>query len=128
MNTFKELRKEKKLTQTELAKRLEIDQTTVSKWELGKALPDTAMLIKLSEFFDVSTDYLLSRSNYYYPDKILQDKSGTTTTSDSLFSSEELRILTLYCTLPDKIKKTIREQIEVYSEPNELLSKPDKKV
>ncbi len=70
MNNFKELRKEKGLTQLELAKILEIDQTTVSKWELGKAVPDTAMLIKLAEFFDVSTDYLLSRSNYYYPDTI----------------------------------------------------------
>lgn len=70
MNKFRELRKEKNLTQFELAHQLNIDQTTISKWELDKALPDTAMLIKLAEFFDVSTDYLLSRSEYYYPDKI----------------------------------------------------------
>ena len=70
MNTFKKLRQEKHLTQMELAKILNIDQTTVSKWELGKAFPDTALLIQLSSFFDVSTDYLLGLSTLFYPDRI----------------------------------------------------------
>lgn len=70
MNTVKKLRQEKNLTQAELAKILNLDQTTVSKWELEKALPDTQMLIKLAKFFDVSTDYLLGVSTLYYPDKI----------------------------------------------------------
>lgn len=70
MSVFKKLRKEKGLTQTELASILNIDQTTVSKWELGKALPETTMLIKLSEFYDVSSDYLLGKSTYYYPDNV----------------------------------------------------------
>lgn len=122
MNRFNELRKEKKLTQTELANQLGIDQTTVSKWELDKALPDTATLIKLAEYFDVSTDYLLSRSSFYYPDKLTQNGA-----SDGL-TSEERDIINKYRTLPDKIKKTIRDQIEVYSEPNELLPKSNKKV
>lgn len=74
MNNFKELRKEKGLTQFELAKIMNIDQTTVSKWELGKAIPDTNMLIKLAEFFDVSTDYLLSRTNFYYPDNLEENQ------------------------------------------------------
>lgn len=70
MSIFKDLRKERGLTQIELANILDVDQTTISKWELGKALPETNMLIKLSEFYDVSSDYLLGRSSYYYPDKI----------------------------------------------------------
>ncbi len=70
MSIFRDLRKERGLTQIELANILNVDQTTVSKWELGKALPETNMLIKLSEFYDVSSDYLLGRSAYYYPDKI----------------------------------------------------------
>lgn len=123
MSTFKTLRKEKGLTQTELAKLLKIDQTTVSKWELGKALPDTALLIKLAEFFDVSIDFLLSRTEFYYPDKV----TIATPIGESL-TSEERIIINQYRALPDKIKKIIREQIEVYSEPNELLSKHDKKV
>lgn len=69
-NRIKKLRKEKALTQKELSEILGLDQTTVSKWELGKAIPDSAMLIRLSDFFDVSTDYLLGISSLYYPDKI----------------------------------------------------------
>lgn len=69
-NIIKDLRKEKGLTQMQLAIQLQIDQTTVSKWELGKAIPDTAMLITLSRFFDVSTDYLLGNSDFYYPDRL----------------------------------------------------------
>lgn len=70
MNNIRTLRKEKGLTQVELSKELEVDQTAISKWEVGKALPDTAMLLKLSTFFDVSIDYLLGTSDFYYPDNV----------------------------------------------------------
>ena len=127
MNTFKMLRKEKKITQSELAKQLDIDQTTVSKWELDKALPDTTMLIKLAKFFDVSTDYLLSLSEYYYPDKLTNNSFSSEPMSET-YSFEERQLIRQYRSLPDKIKKTIRDQIEVYSEPSEILPKQDKKV
>ena len=68
--TIKSLRKEKGLTQVELATILHIDQTTISKWELGKALPDTTTLVVLAGYFDVSIDYLLGRSLYFYPDRV----------------------------------------------------------
>ena len=128
MNSFRELRKERKLTQIELSKLLGIDQTTVSKWELGKALPDTATLIKLADFFDVSTDYLLSRSNFYYPDKLIQSMQTVAPMGDSSYSSEEREIILKYRTLPEKLKKMFRYNLEVYSESNELLPKKDKKV
>lgn len=67
---IKSLRKEKGLTQVQLAEAFNLDQTAISKWENGKALPDTQMLIRLAAFFDVSTDYLLGRSKLYYPDRI----------------------------------------------------------
>ena len=67
---IKNLRKEKGLTQFQLAEQLNLDQTAVSKWERGRAVPDVQMLIVLSNFFDVSTDYLLGRSSFYYPDRI----------------------------------------------------------
>ena len=62
-NIFKQLRKSKGLTQKELANLLFLDQTTISKWELGKAIPDYLTLNKLAEFYDVSTDYLLGRTD-----------------------------------------------------------------
>lgn len=56
---LKELRKEKKMTQTDLATLLCTTQDSVSLWELGKSYPDIITLIKLSKIFEVSTDYLL---------------------------------------------------------------------
>ena len=56
---IKELRIEMKITQTELAKKLNTTQDTISLWELGKSYPDIFSLIKLSQIFNVSTDYLL---------------------------------------------------------------------
>lgn len=56
---LKELRKEKGLTQTELALNLCTTQDSISLWELGKSYPDILMLIKIAKFFDVTTDYLL---------------------------------------------------------------------
>lgn len=57
--TIKELRKEKNLTQTELAQILCTTQDSISLWELGKSFPDILTLVKIAQFFDVSTDYLL---------------------------------------------------------------------
>ena len=61
---FKELRKENNLTQSDLAKQLFVSQDTVSLWELGKSLPDIKLLIKLTEIFKVSSDYLLGLKDY----------------------------------------------------------------
>lgn len=63
MNVFCRLRKEKNITQAELAKKLNIRQTTVSSWENGISVPDYPTLIKLADFFDVSIDYLLGRED-----------------------------------------------------------------
>lgn len=56
---IKELRLEKKLTQRALADRLCTNQTTLSKIENGTCTPDALLLIDLSQFFHVSTDYIL---------------------------------------------------------------------
>ena len=63
MNVFKQLRQEHRFTQAYLSYLLHVDQTTVSKWETDKALPEPNMLIKLSELYDCSIDYLLGRSD-----------------------------------------------------------------
>jgi len=56
---IKALRCERKITQETLAKHLFISPQAVSRWEQGLALPDTAILIALADFFGVSVDYLL---------------------------------------------------------------------
>jgi transcriptional regulator with XRE-family HTH domain len=59
MNRIRELRKQKDMTQKELAKLLQIADSTLSYWEIGKYEPDIKALIKLSRFFEVSIDYIL---------------------------------------------------------------------
>ena len=62
---LKELRKEKGLDQTQLASKLNLgNQATVSRWESGNFEPDIKTLIKLADFFDVTLDYLVGRSDY----------------------------------------------------------------
>lgn len=56
---IKELRLEKNLTQESLAKCLDINQAALSKLENELTTPDATLLIRLSRFFDVSTDYVL---------------------------------------------------------------------
>ena len=53
-------RREKKLSQEELAARVGVSRQAVSKWELGEASPDTGKLLALSQAFGVTTDHLLN--------------------------------------------------------------------
>ena len=50
---LKELRKEKQITQEELAEKLGVSNRTVSRWETGSNMPDFDVLIELSDFYDV---------------------------------------------------------------------------
>ena len=56
---IKQLRIENKMTQTELADKLNTTQDTISLWELGKSNPDIFSVVKLTTIFNVSSDYLL---------------------------------------------------------------------
>ena len=58
-NFLYELRKERGMTQQELADRLHITNKAVSKWETGEAFPETAQLIPLATIFGVTVDELL---------------------------------------------------------------------
>lgn len=53
------LRKEKGLSQEELGEILEVSRQSVSKWELGQAMPDIEKIRTICKFFDVNFDYLL---------------------------------------------------------------------
>lgn len=59
---LKNLRKEKELTQTQLAKMIGISRGALSLYETGKREPDYCTLQKFADFFNVSTDYLLGRN------------------------------------------------------------------
>ncbi len=57
-----ELRQSKNITQQRLAVDLGIDQTSISSYECGKYFPTVEVLVKIAEYFGVSTDYLLGLS------------------------------------------------------------------
>lgn len=63
MNRIRELREDKDLRQLDVSNATGIDQRTLSNYETEKTLPDSYALIKLADFFDVSTDYILCRDN-----------------------------------------------------------------
>ena len=52
------LRKDKDISQAELAKRLSVSRQAVSKWEQGTSTPDTERLIQLAEILDTEVEYL----------------------------------------------------------------------
>ena len=83
MNRLKELRKEKKLTQKELADKINVSKITVLRWENGERQikPDKAE--KLADFFGVSVGYLLGYTNnpkLYSDEIVVEPEEGVVVT------------------------------------------------
>ncbi len=60
---LKELRKKKGITQLKLAMDLGLNQNSVSRYETGEREADYKTLIMLADYFDVTVDYLLERTD-----------------------------------------------------------------
>ncbi len=60
---IRRLRQERGLRQEELGRRVGASKQSVSNWENGNIAPSIDLLIRLADFFGVSTDYLLGRQN-----------------------------------------------------------------
>lgn len=58
---LKSLRRERKMTQGNLAKIFHISQTSVSKYETGEAVPDLETVVRMADFFGVSLDEFVIR-------------------------------------------------------------------
>lgn len=63
MNNLKKLRKEKGITQISLQMKTGIEQALLSKYENGDRIPPTETLIILADFYDVSMDYIMCRTD-----------------------------------------------------------------
>ena len=59
---IKRLRKERNLTQEELAEQLNVSAQAISKWENGTSMPDISQVVPIANFFEISTDILFSRN------------------------------------------------------------------
>ncbi len=71
-----ELRHQKKLTQLELAQKLNYSDKSISKWENGDAVPDIAVLKQIATFYEVSVDYLISDDTEKKPENTLPNNSN----------------------------------------------------
>ena len=60
---LKELRKKKGISQLKLAMDLSLNQNSISRYETGEREAGYALLIKFADYFDVSVDYLLERTD-----------------------------------------------------------------
>ena len=75
-NKIKELRKQKQLTQSELAAMLRISSSAVGMYEQGRREPDSETLLKLCDIFNVSSDYLLGKED------VIKKENGCVEVSD----------------------------------------------
>lgn len=63
MNRIKELRKKRNVTQIRLSIAAEVSQETISAYENGKAEPKMEKLVRIADFLNTTTDYLLERTD-----------------------------------------------------------------
>jgi transcriptional regulator with XRE-family HTH domain len=75
-NRIRELRIEKKITQLQLSIELDVTQETISAYEHNRHMPSLTALIKMSEIFNTSMDYIMGLSNVRHI-LIESDKSAT---------------------------------------------------
>ena len=78
-------------TQQELADKLMISRSVVTKWENSTATPDIASLIKLSNVFDVSLDHLTG--NYSFLNDLLKDFKRIYSSKDKPFDDEIVELM-----------------------------------
>ncbi|MCI8403998.1 MAG: helix-turn-helix transcriptional regulator [Clostridia bacterium] len=63
---IRNLRREKGLTQNELAKKIGVSRTCVSNWESGARIPDCVAVIKIAAIFQVPVDYVYGMTDHRY--------------------------------------------------------------
>ena len=78
------LRKQKGITQMEVAEKLNVSRQAISRWEVGSAVPPTDNLKVLSELYGVSIDYLLNDAaeNVSKHNEVKQDQSSASETEE----------------------------------------------
>lgn len=84
---IKKERLKKDITQSELAKMIGVSPSTIGMYEQNRREPDSESLLKLADFFNVSTDYLLNRNI----ETIAAHKEGEEYTEDELKDIEDFK-------------------------------------
>lgn len=104
---IRELREEKGLSQSALASEINTSQRNIGRWENGENEPTYSQLVKLSDFFECSIDYLIGREDDF--GNVVLNNS----TQDLTF--EEQNLINYYRLLSDAEKKKLLTDAEFYS-------------
>lgn len=103
---LKRLRKERKWTQEELGKKINVTKVSVSGYENGNRSPDTETLQKIADIFMVTVDYLLGRS----------DDPELTETEETQMESDVSKWMKAIESLPPDEANEVREMVSSYAE------------
>ncbi|WP_086314409.1 hypothetical protein A5821_001976 [Enterococcus sp. 7F3_DIV0205] len=105
---LKELRESKKITQKELAEFLNVTPQTISKWERDKSYPDLDTLVKLSKYFQISTDKLLGNNKHSFFETLFSKKEGKAKMKkeirmddESIYGSEKILVFGITSMMTD---------------------------
>jgi transcriptional regulator with XRE-family HTH domain len=110
---LRKLRIEKKMSQVELARQLKITSQALSQYELNKRVPDIEMIEILSDYFNVSTDYLLGRTNIR-KDDVIYSSSDKTSYAPVFEDSSNYEFLNDITSLSKESQEEIKKLIELY--------------
>lgn len=102
MNRIRELRKARGLKQTDFSEILGVSQAALSGYETGKYQPDYDTLIKIANLLDVSTDYLLGKT----------DIKKAPSLEDAGLSAEEAELLKLFRSAPEALQDAALRVLE----------------
>lgn len=103
-NRLKSLREENDIKQKDLADYLNIAKSTLSQYESGQRIPNDEIKNKLADYFNVSLDYLMGKSNIKESaEELLKDKRTTIALHNDNGIDDEL---------PEEAKKEIENFIE----------------
>ena len=104
-NFLKELRKEKDITQEQLAEALNVSGRTVSRWETGRNMPDISILVDIADYYDISIPEIISgerKSEIMNEEerKIAETMSGyATTEKEKIFKEMKIQSIMGVCAL-----------------------------
>lgn len=98
-NKLYQLRKQKGLSQEELANRLNVSRQTISKWEVGDSTPDMEKLVAISDLFEISLDKLVKGEETVY--------GGEVSTKSEFVNELKEKVLT------DENKKKAKQGVKI---------------
>ena len=108
---LKELRRKHKITQEQLAKIINVERSSIGKYESTNTIPSKETLLKIAQYFNVSTDYLLGNENTQQ-----KRESKKTIETEKLTLQEKTLLETFRSTTEFGRQRIIQSALNIYDE------------